>query len=280
MSNHIRRLTALAAVVAGLTVMASPASADLPGRETVTASSDMDSRDKGVTVQCPAGKRVVGSGAEIAGIPAGSGSVVLDDVVPTVDTVTAYAYEARGGTGNSWQIIAWAVCGNPHGSSTTNSLETGWTSRDKSVTVTCPAGKVVLGTGASITGGHGQVVIDEIKPTTTTVRVTALEVDFGYADVWKVRAYATCGDEPGGREIESRVTASTSDDKPGNAPCDPGNVVFGAGFDIEDGAGETFIVNLLPTNTVVRTFAMEDWDGSDGNGRSWALRSYAICGNA
>jgi hypothetical protein len=284
-NKYLRRLAVLTAVVAGWAALPSLASADLPGRVTVS-DSEVSSGPKEVEVSCPVGTRVVGSGADIAGLPAGSGSVVLDDVIPRLDTeanppvykVTTYAYEAQGGTSAQWWLRAWAVCGDPHGSSTTSSRESISSSNDKPVTVTCPAGKVVLGTGGSITGGHGNVVIDAIVPTETTVTVRASEVDFGYAARWTVRAYAVCGDEPGGREIESRATNPSSEDKGGNAPCDPGKVVFGAGFDLEEAAGGTFIDDLIPTDSRVLTFAMEDWDGSDGNGRDWSLRSYAICG--
>ena len=120
LNSKLCRLAALAAVTAGLTAPASPASADLPNREVVAASAHtVDDRGEAV-VECPPGTRVVGAGADIAGIPAGSGSVILDDLIPTVDSVTAYAYEAEHGTDANWQIRAWAVCGSPHGSSVTS----------------------------------------------------------------------------------------------------------------------------------------------------------------
>ncbi len=280
MQIHLRRLTAFAALAVGLMAQASPASAAFPDRETVAASSVSNSLDKGVTVTCPAGKRVVGSGADISGYLAGSGAVVLDDVIPTSTTVTAYAYEVEEGTSLTWAIRAWAVCGNPNGSMTTSSRVSATNSISKGVTVTCPAGKVVLGSGASITGGRGEVVIDEIIPTATTVTATGLEdpTGGGYFGDWSIRAYARCGDEPGGRTIVSSTTTSNSADKSGSAPCPTGKVVFGGGFDIIGGAGETFIDDFIPTNASVLTFGMEHDDGSDDNGRDWSLRSYAICG--
>ena len=280
MQIHLRRLTAFAALAVGLMAQASPASAAFPDRETVAASSVSNSVDKGVTVTCPAGKRVVGSGADIGGYLVGSGAVVLDDVIPTSTTVTAYAYEVEEGTSLTWAIRVWAVCGNPNGSMATTSRESASTSSGKGVTVTCPAGKVVLGTGASITGGRGEVVIDEIIPTATTVTATALEdpTGGGYFPDWTIRAYARCGDEPGGRTIVSSTTTSNSVDKGGSAPCATGKVVFGGGFDIIGGAGETFIDDFIPTTASVLTFGMEHDDGSDDNGRDWSLRSYAICG--
>jgi hypothetical protein len=230
MQIHLRRLTAFAAVAVGLMAQASPASAALPNRETVAASSASNSLDKGVTVTCPAGKRVVGSGADIGGIPAGSGAVVLDDVIPTSTTVTAYAYEVENGTSASWAIRAWAVCGNPNGSMTTSSNVSATNSLSKDVTVTCPAGKVVLGTGASITGGRGEVVIDEIIPTTTTVTAKALEdpTGGGYFGDWSIRAYARCGDEPGGRTIVSTTTTRTPWTRATARPAQPARWSSGA----------------------------------------------------
>ena len=282
MQIHLRRLTAFAAVAVGLMAQASPASAAFPDRETVAASSANNSIDKGVTVTCPAGKRVVGSGADISGYLAGNGAVVLDDVIPTSTTVTAYAYEVEEGTSLTWTIRAWAVCGNPNGSMTTSSRVSVTSSNNKSATVTCPVGKVVLGSGASITGGRGEVVIDAIIPTATTVTAAALEdpTGGGYSPDWSIRAYARCGDEPGGRTIVSRTTTSNSIDKSGSAPCPVGKVVFGGGFDIIGGAGETFIDDFIPTTASVLTFGMEHNDGADDNGRDWSLESYAICGTA
>ena len=282
MHIHLRRLTAFAALAVGLMAQASPASAAFPDRETVAASSVNNSVDKGVTVTCPAGKRVVGSGADIGGYRAGDGAVVLDDVIPTSTTVTAYAFEVEEGTSLTWTIRAWAVCGNPNGSMTTSSRASVTSSNNKSVTVTCPVGKVVLGSGAAITGGLGEVVIDEIIPTTTTLTATGVEdpTGGGYFPAWSIRAYARCGDEPGGREIVSSATTSNSVDKNGSAPCPTGKVVFGGVFDIIGGAGETFIDDFIPTTGSVLTTGMEHDDGSDDNGRNWSLRSYAVCGTA
>ena len=60
----------------------------------------------------------------------------------------------------------------------------------------------------------------------------------------------------------SRTSATSSVDKGGSAPCPTGKVVFGGGFDIIGGAGETFIDDFIPTNASVLTFGMEHDDGS------------------
>jgi hypothetical protein len=77
----------------------------------------------------------------------------------------------------------------------------------KSVGVSCPAGKVVVGTGADIIGGKSgtfpneqtDVVIDTIRPTpsspSTGVGVSAYEETATNAN-WTVEAYAICATAP------------------------------------------------------------------------------------
>lgn len=82
----------------------------LPGLQRVAATSPTDSAtNKSVTATCPTGKKVVGTGHEIAN---GKGQVLLDDVVPSPDltSVRAEAFEDQDGTANNWSITAYAVC--------------------------------------------------------------------------------------------------------------------------------------------------------------------------
>jgi hypothetical protein len=62
----------------------------------------------------------------------------------------------------------------------------------KSATATCPANKRVIGAGAEINGGLGDVVIDDLRPGPTTVVATGDEVGSGITGNWQVRAYAIC----------------------------------------------------------------------------------------
>ncbi|MFK4088497.1 hypothetical protein ACI2LF_30570 [Kribbella sp. NPDC020789] len=87
--------------------------AALPGLQRVAATSPTDSAtNKSVTATCPTGKKVVGTGHEIAN---GKGQVLLDDVVPSPDltSVRAEAFEDQDGTPNNWSITAYAVCATP-----------------------------------------------------------------------------------------------------------------------------------------------------------------------
>jgi hypothetical protein len=82
----------------------------LPGLERVAATSPSDSAtSKSVTANCPAGKKVVGTGHELTNA---KGQVLLDDVVPSADlaSVRAEAFEDQDGTLASWSLTAYAVC--------------------------------------------------------------------------------------------------------------------------------------------------------------------------
>jgi len=81
------------------------------GLQTVRTTSTVDSKHaKAVVAHCPAGKRVVGAGADIT---ANDGShVMLDEITPLPDLsgVNAVGTELAGGTTQSWTVSAEAVC--------------------------------------------------------------------------------------------------------------------------------------------------------------------------
>ena len=58
----------------------------------------------------------------------------------------------------------------------------------------CPAGKKVIGTGGDFASGLGQVVMDDIVPssTLTSLSVIGYEDDNGTAANWTTHAYAIC----------------------------------------------------------------------------------------
>jgi hypothetical protein len=265
------------AAATGMTALAGPAMADVPDRDFYSASSDNNSEEKGAVVTCPEGTRVVAAGADVGGD--GRGSVIIDDLIPTDNTVTAYGFEGYYDTTQSWFIRAWAICGNPRGSVRTATRESQglWNRDQMDVTVTCPDGMVVLGTGASIRGGQGNILIESIVPTTHSVTVSASKLDYNVPVVdWWVAAHATCGDEPGGREIVSRITAGGPDDAFGSAPCDAGKVALGGGFAFSGGLrGRMNLGYMIPTNSGVTTHASEITPTT----YDWSLRSYAICVN-
>jgi hypothetical protein len=81
------------------------------GLQIVRTTSTIDSKhSKAVVAKCPAGKRVVGAGADITA-PDGN-RVMLDEITPLPDLsgVNAVGTELAGGTTQSWTVSAEAIC--------------------------------------------------------------------------------------------------------------------------------------------------------------------------
>ena len=85
-----------------------------PGLQLVSATSEFHSEGevKAVSASCPAGKNLLGTGAEM---PGGAGQVVLDDVLPnaTLTSVLATGVEDQNGFAGDWRVTAYAICANP-----------------------------------------------------------------------------------------------------------------------------------------------------------------------
>jgi hypothetical protein len=159
----------------------------------VTATSAASSVDKFVTATCPAGKELVAPGADIL---SGRGDVSIEEMVPNLPTnsVTVLAHEEDPTTA-IWQARASVVCADPlpgrirvFASSPSNSV-----SPKTTPTASCPAGTVLIGTGAETTGGAGEAAVESIDPNASLTGVTAraAEAD-GTTAPWIVSAFAVC----------------------------------------------------------------------------------------
>ena len=62
-------------------------------------------------------------------------------------------------------MISEAICATPPGGLQLVTATSPTSSASKGVTATCPTGKRVLGTGADLAGGLGQVVLTTSPPT-------------------------------------------------------------------------------------------------------------------
>jgi hypothetical protein len=81
------------------------------GLQIVRTTSTIDSKHaKAVVAHCPAGKRVIGAGADITA-PEGN-RVMLEDVTPLPDLsgVNAVGTELAGGTTQNWTVSSEAIC--------------------------------------------------------------------------------------------------------------------------------------------------------------------------
>jgi hypothetical protein len=81
----------------------------LNGLEIVTGVSATDSSSpKSVTLNCPAGKRVIGGGARATG--SGAGEVGVTEAYPSSATQWVALAREHDAVGSSWTLTAYAFC--------------------------------------------------------------------------------------------------------------------------------------------------------------------------
>lgn len=272
--------TLAASVVLGA-VSAGTASAAVPGLERVTKFSVSDSASsKSVSIQCPAGKQVIGVGADIGGD--GFQGVVLDDI--SVDSlltsVTVTGFETETGTNANWELKATAVCATPlPGLQRVQAISATDSQNTKSVTANCPVGKQLVGAGGEITGGLGQVVIDDVRPNSllTSVTVTGFEDVNGTASSWLVDAYAICANPLPGLQLATTSSPTNTMGKRINASCPAGTRLLNAAGEITGGLGRVGMIEMAPPNPLTESTNVAAIQMDSGPAVSWSLNAYAIC---
>jgi hypothetical protein len=148
----------------------------------------------------------------------------------------------------------------------------------KSILVECPGDTKVYGTGATIQGGFGNVVIDDIIPLEdlSGVFVTAYE-NGAYAGNWRVIARAMCGSPVPGLHRAEPVTSGPDSfqNKSATAECPPFTRLIGSGGELTGAFGNVFLTAMVPDlpEDDVRVSASEDVPYS----ANWSVTAYAIC---
>jgi hypothetical protein len=171
----------------------------LAGLEWVKATSATDSYfEKTATAQCPAGKKLVGTGGNLVG---GQGEVHMDfrpngSVITAPTNVLVRGREAQSYAA-SWSVTAHAICANP----IAGLVQVGdySSTRDENVTfaLSCPYGKVVLGTAANISvdvdsyDSLADFVLTGLVPSPYSVQFNARRENPG-AGYWGVEGHAIC----------------------------------------------------------------------------------------
>jgi hypothetical protein len=166
------------------------------GHQIVEASSapPAGATSAAATAACPAGKKVIGAGGRSAGKP----SYVLDtmDVSASLSSVFVETMATEVVTpGTAPVAVAYAICINPVPGQQRVGAATAFDSNDKTLTVICPAGTRVHGTGGGITGALGQAYLDALLPSGGApggTHINAREDANGFAGNWMVNAYAVC----------------------------------------------------------------------------------------
>jgi len=142
---------------------------------------------------CPAGTRVYGAGA---GIGNGKGEVYLERVVPGPTSVTV-AGRVRTPLSRSWQVGAYAICGDPGPLGTLPPIgrfpSTVSSNSPQQLDTSCPAGFKVHGAGAEVLDSDGRVFIDSIIVDSglLTARARAYE-NPATATTWGVAVWVVC----------------------------------------------------------------------------------------
>jgi hypothetical protein len=246
-----------------------------PGLERVAATSALNSSStKSATATCPAGKRVLGTGADINTL---NRQVTLDDLRPNaaLTAVTANALEDETGNSANWSVTAYAVCANPIAGlerlSETGPLDV---SGFKTLFTSCTGGKVLTGAGADINTFNGQVHLGALDfGGGENIILGATGDETGNPAPWSITSYVICA--PGSRR---EVVTSFADSGPKNVnvTCPvAGQQVTGLGGETIDGAGEVVLDRLRPdpANNALAT-AFEDDGGFAGD---WQLSGNAVC---
>ena len=266
------------ALFLSMSVLTGSASGVVAATQHIAANSPTNSSNKSVSVSCPAGKRVLSPGMFIDF--ANTNQVLLDDLRPSADltNVVVNALEDETGDAANWTLTASAICATPPPGLERVSATSPLNSANKSVTVSCPGAKRVLGAGADINTFNGQVLMDDLRPNAglTSVTVNGLEDETGNAANWSLTAYAVCADPIAGLERISETSPLDSSNNKFLFPnCAGGKVLTGVGADMNTFNGQVQL-NALDVGGIENVIlgATED---ETGNPAPWSATAYVIC---
>jgi hypothetical protein len=285
------------AVVVGLSgslaISATPAAAAVPGLIRVSSISGSTPHDsKVMVVACPAGKKLVGSGARITG---GLGEVVLTSLQPNGSptvaptSVTAIAQEADPISRN-WSLTVYGICANPlPGLVRISATSVDNQSEDfKGAAAVCPTGKRMVSSGFSIGLAQGQATVRSVLPVGTApgdpvpyyASVAAAESDL-YSGNWSLIAYAICATAPAGLQSYFASSARNSADKSVVAQCPAGKAMLGAGLSNGGPVGQIVLDDYVPSGgpTTAPTSILVTEYEEDAVAEDWDFVAYAICAN-
>jgi hypothetical protein len=282
---------AVAIAMACTVVMLAPAreaAAKPPPIVTYSAQTALDATPtKEVSVACPRGAEVFSGGAYVVG---GDRRVhiVRSQPSPSLNGWIAGAQVGPGAerTGN-WRLYVYVKCGLltiiDFGFDTEFVTFHTQANSDpvNEISAPCPDDRVVVSAGGRITGGDGEVVLDDLdlEPDTQSVRVRAVEAEDGSAKMWSLWAFAVCA-KPGsvsGYEVLEQDTVSTTGDKGYTLHCPGSKKLIGLGTTMIGANGHAHFTRIEPQDKAV---AIESTVDETGAPAAWVTRVQAVCGFA
>jgi hypothetical protein len=246
----------------------------------VAATSPSTSAGKSVTAACPAGKKVVGTGAEVNGA---DGQILLDGIRPTLDLtkVTVNALEDQTQTAASWTVTAYAICSAPvtglqRVAATTASDSTG----SRVGEVACPAHKVLVGLGGEINSAYGQGVLDAVFPDAAleTAGFAAWEDDTGNPNSWSLTTYAICAARV--YRVAGAQTADSGVDHATGVGCPQGMSLTGAGGELTDALGRAWMGHIDPNDPSPSGAPGAEVVTAGRTADPWVFVAYGMCATA
>lgn len=258
--------------------VSSPASAAIPGDELVWSADGAYTSDTSriAAAGCPTGKRLLGAFAFTSG---NTRDVVITALIPTATSAIAVAREDQDGTADLWKLTVQAVCALPVAGHTVVSASSTSTSANKQVTATCPTGTRVLAAGWSLGGSDGEVFLNQVAQNVDRVSVTGMEDQDGFADTWRLTAYAVCADPLPGLHLRTATSPVDSADKSVLLVCDNDQRRLSAGWSLIGSgsgspAGQVLAQPYSSGTSWLELIAREDDDGYAGN---WFATGRVIC---
>jgi hypothetical protein len=179
--------------------------ASLPGLLYVSAFSGTDSAaGHSATVECPAGRRLIGMGGLVDSFNIGQDRLLLTGIRPDggLTSLTAAGAETSPGFAGHWRVKATAACAYPlPGLTRIGAASAGFDSTPaKLVRAACPAGTTVLSAGFDVYPAGGSAAVPSFFPdldlagasSVPGIEVTAREVPPGSAGSWWLAGYGIC----------------------------------------------------------------------------------------
>lgn len=271
-------VAALVTSAVGAVLTATPAAAAVSGWETVRGQPSATNSEilKNSTASCPGNKVVVGAGYEMNGA---TGDIILDDLIPTASTVTVQAGEDGDGTSLTWNVVAWAVCAfRPAGYEIRPGFSATAPGGLRMAQATCTGNRRVIGTGANLSAGFGQISISNLLLDETNVFAWGTDDQDGFGGSWSITAYAICADPlPGLRSVSDTSLFDSNVQKRADPNCgdQPGQVSLGFGWGI-GGSGQVVAVFGRSDSFRGTVIASEDDDGFFEN---WSIGVTVRCAN-